>query len=98
MPNLDKAKRPSTEVVFEYGKTLPEGVHRALHFVALDEQRLAFRPTLINHDGRTVEIWLAGVHSDIGGGYRKDEIGDIALRALTTNQTKLLPNNPPSKE
>lgn len=82
MPNLNKAKRPSTEVVFEHGNTLPEGVHGALHFVALDEQRLAFRPTLINHDGRAIEIWLAGVHSDIGGGYRKDGIGDIALRIL----------------
>ena len=82
MPNLDKTQRPSTEVVFEHGNTLPEGVHRALHFVALDEQRLAFRPTLINHDDRAIEIWLAGVHSDIGGGYRKDGIGDIVLRLL----------------
>ncbi|MCW8354471.1 DUF2235 domain-containing protein [Marinomonas pontica] len=81
-PNLDKAQRPSTEVVFEHGNTLPGGVHRALHLVALDEQRLAFRPTLINQDGRALEIWLAGVHSDIGGGYRKDGIGDIALRIL----------------
>ncbi|NLU96907.1 hypothetical protein B6N13_02190 [Marinomonas sp. UCMA 3892] len=81
-PNLDLTKRPQTEVVFEHGNTLPEGVHRALHLVALDEQRLAFRPTLINQDGRALEIWLAGVHSDIGGGYRKDGIGDIALRVL----------------
>lgn len=81
-PNLGTTQRPTTDVVFEHGNTLPEGVHRALHFVALDEQRLAFRPTLINHDGRALEIWLAGVHSDIGGGYRKDGIGDIALRVL----------------
>ena len=82
LPNLDIAQRPSTEVVFEHGNTLPEGVHRALHLVALDEQRLAFRPTLINQDGRALEIWLSGVHSDIGGGYRKDGIGDIVLRLL----------------
>lgn len=83
LPNLDIEKRPQTDVVFEHGNTLPEGVHRALHLVALDEQRLAFRPTLINHDGRALEIWLSGVHSDIGGGYRRDGIGDIALRTLT---------------
>ena len=81
-PNLDIAQRPRTEVVFEHGNTLPEGVDSALHLVALDEQRLAFRPTLINHDGRALEIWLSGVHSDIGGGYRRDGIGDIALRIL----------------
>ncbi|RBP83264.1 T6SS phospholipase effector Tle1-like catalytic domain-containing protein [Marinomonas rhizomae] len=82
LPNLDSTKRPSTEVVFEHGNTLPEGVQRALHFVALDEQRLAFRPTLINQDDRAIEIWLPGVHSDIGGGYRKDGIGDMVLRIL----------------
>lgn len=60
MPNINKAQRPSTEVLFEHGHTLPDGVHRALHLAALDEQRLAFRPTLINHDGRALEIWLAG--------------------------------------
>ncbi|WP_417559359.1 T6SS phospholipase effector Tle1-like catalytic domain-containing protein [Marinomonas sp.] len=81
-PNSNITQRPTTEVVFEHGNTLSEGVHRALHLVALDEQRLAFRPTLINLDGRALEIWLAGVHSDIGGGYRKDGIGDIALRVL----------------
>ncbi|MBU0810691.1 MAG: DUF2235 domain-containing protein, partial [Gammaproteobacteria bacterium] len=69
-PNLDILQRPQTEVVFEHGNTLPEGVHCALHLVALDEQRLAFRPTLINHDGRVLEVWLSGVHSDVGGGYR----------------------------
>jgi hypothetical protein len=61
---------------------LPKGVYRALHLVALDEQRLAFRPTLINHDGQALEIWLSDVHSDIGGGYQRDGIGDIALRIL----------------
>ncbi|NVK73392.1 MAG: DUF2235 domain-containing protein [Oceanospirillaceae bacterium] len=81
-PNLNKNQRPSTEVVFEYGNTLPKGVKQALHLVALDEQRLAFRPTLINQDGRALEIWLPRVHSDIGGGYTKDGIGDISLRLL----------------
>ncbi|RBO85727.1 T6SS phospholipase effector Tle1-like catalytic domain-containing protein [Marinomonas aquiplantarum] len=81
-PNLNMTQRPRTEVVFEQGNTLPSGVQQALHLVALDEQRIAFRPTLMNQDGRVLEIWLAGVHSDIGGGYRKDGIGDLALRIL----------------
>ncbi|MBM6551065.1 T6SS phospholipase effector Tle1-like catalytic domain-containing protein [Marinomonas ostreistagni] len=81
-PNLDSSQRPHTDVVFEHGHTLPEAVHKALHLVALDEQRLAFRPTLLNHDGRVLELWFAGVHSDVGGGYSKDGIGDIALQTL----------------
>ena len=81
-PNLDATQRPQTDVVFEDGHTLPSGVKKALHLVALDEQRLAFRPTLINHDGRALEIWLPGVHSDVGGGYRKDGMGDLALTLM----------------
>ncbi|SBT18940.1 hypothetical protein MGA5115_03101 [Marinomonas gallaica] len=83
LPNIDKAKRPNNEVVFEYGCTLPSCVHKALHLVSLDEQRLAFRPTLINHDDRALEVWLSGVHSDIGGSYVHDGLGDIALTTLT---------------
>lgn len=36
----------------------------------------------MNQDERALEIWLSGVHSDIGGGYRKEGIGDIVLRLL----------------
>ena len=81
-PNLDTTQRLQTDVVFEDGHTLPSGFKKALHLVALDEQRLAFRPTLINHDGRTLEIWLPGVHSDVGGGYRKDGMGDLGLTLM----------------
>jgi hypothetical protein len=69
-------------VVFEYGGTLPPCVNKALHLLALDEQRLAFRPTLMNQDGRVEEVWLAGAHADIGGGYRYDGLADISLKTL----------------
>ena len=82
LPNLDANVRPNHDVVFEYGCTLPNCVSKALHLVALDEQRLAFRPTLMNHDERVEEVWLAGVHSDIGGGYRYDGLADISLTSL----------------
>lgn len=81
-PNLDPSQRPKQEVVFEYGHTLPRCVRQALHLVALDEQRLAFRPTLMNQDERVEEVWLTGVHSDIGGGYRKDGLADISLMTI----------------
>ena len=82
MPNLDKRQRPTQEVVFEYGGTLPRCVNKALHLLALDEQRLAFRPTLMNQDGRVEEVWLSGVHADVGGGYRYDGLADISLTTM----------------
>lgn len=83
-PSLDKSKRPSHDVVFEYSGYLPKCVTQALHLVALDEQRLAFRPTLFNHDQRVTEVWLPGAHSDVGGGYRRDAIADLSFSAMST--------------
>ena len=39
----------SSDVLFENG-ALNERVQRAVHLVALDEERVAFTPTLINRD------------------------------------------------
>lgn len=83
LPNLDPAQRPTNEVVFEEGGRLPECVDSALHLLALDEQRLAFRPTLMNHDARVAEVWLPGVHSDVGGGYRRDCLADLSFSVMS---------------
>jgi len=77
-PNLDKATRPVSDVVFENG-TISPIIRNALHMVSLDENRLAFRPTLMNQETRVNEVWFPGVHSDIGGGYDKDGLSDNAL-------------------
>ena len=75
----------STQVVFENG-TLHGGVERAVHIVALDEDRVTFTPTLINKDDsrpeRILEVWFPGVHSDIGGGYWHDGLSDLALEFM----------------
>ncbi|WP_067223308.1 phospholipase effector Tle1 domain-containing protein [Marinomonas gallaica] len=81
-PNLDKTQRPTHDVVFEYGCHLPRCVKHALHLVALDEQRLAFRPTLMNHDARVTELWMPGVHSDVGGGFRQDSLADLSFGTI----------------
>jgi len=54
------------------------------HALAIDERRVFFRP---KHWGTEVacdtrEVWFAGVHSDIGGGYPEEESGlaKIALK------------------
>ena len=72
----------SSDVVFEDG-TLNERIERAVHLLAIDEDRVAFAPTLMNKDKerpeRILELWLPGVHGDIGGGYWRDGLSDNAL-------------------
>ena len=71
-----------SDVVVEQG-TLHERVERAVHIVAIDEDRVAFTPTLISigpdDAERVTEVWFPGVHGDIGGGYWHDGLSDGAL-------------------
>ena len=73
------------EVVMEAGR-LHESIRRAVHVLAIDEDRVAFAPTLFQvgpGDGdRVSEVWFAGVHSDIGGGYWIDGLSDLALEFM----------------
>lgn len=64
--------------------TLSRYVRHAYHAVAIDERRKPFRPTLwIQKDdatGQTLEqVWFAGVHCDVGGGYRDPELSELPL-------------------
>jgi len=80
LPNLSSSDRPDYDVVFENGFTLPSNVRQALHLVSLDDKRRAFQPTLMNIDERVLEVWFAGAHSDVGGGYYYDGLSDSSLR------------------
>ena len=77
-----RGDKVSSDVVFENG-TLNPRIERAVHLVALDEDRVTFTPTLMNKDpanpGRILEAWFPGVHGDIGGGYWVDGLSDVAL-------------------
>jgi hypothetical protein len=56
-------------------------VGKVRHALSLDDERLSFHPIRFDQsprpDGRPVpetqEVWFAGVHSDVGGGYPNDE-------------------------
>jgi len=62
---------------------VPISVKRAYHLVALDEDRDAFVPTLMDPDpvnpNRIVEVWFSGNHSNVGGGFATDGLSDHAL-------------------
>ena len=55
----------------------------AFHALAVDEHREPFLPTLWetqpNPDQTVQQVWFAGAHSDVGGGYPEHGLSDIAL-------------------
>ncbi len=76
--------KPASDVVFENG-IMSQDVLKAVHLVALDENRVTFQPTLFDHEpdsNRITEIWLPGVHADVGGGYWFDGLSDLALEYM----------------
>nr|MDQ3283595.1 DUF2235 domain-containing protein [Acidobacteriota bacterium] len=63
---------------------LSSSVRYACHALAIDERRGPFRPTLWDYEpgaeSKLEQVWFAGVHSDIGGGYEQAGLSDIALQ------------------
>ena len=58
-------------------------VTNAYHALAIDEMRRTFSPTLWTakspSNREVIQMWFAGVHSDVGGGYRETGLSDTAL-------------------
>jgi uncharacterized protein (DUF2235 family) len=70
----------------EFGKDhgISDKVARVRHALSLDDERTAFHPIRINKDkgpasNRVKEIWFAGVHSDVGGGYPDASLAHMPL-------------------
>jgi len=59
---------------------LPNGVVAGYHAMAIDEQRKFFPVLKWNADSRARQVWFAGVHSDVGGGYKETGLSDIAMQ------------------
>lgn len=79
--DLNPDTYPASDIVFENG-IIGDHIEQAVHLVSLDEKRLLFQPTLFDKDKRVTEVWFAGVHSDIGGGYWFDGLSDITLEFM----------------
>jgi len=65
-------------------RTLNTSVGHACHALALDEERESFEPVLWNEaattdPGRIEQVWFAGVHSNVGGGYPRQGMSLVAL-------------------
>jgi uncharacterized protein (DUF2235 family) len=77
--------------------TLSPKVKTACHALALDDERDTFHPLLwdeVEEDklvakgetaaGRLRQVWFAGMHSDVGGGYPEDGLSYIPLDWMIT--------------
>lgn len=82
--DLNPDSFPASEIVFEDG-TIGDHIEEAFHLLSIDDKRILFQPTLFNKDDRVTEVWFAGVHSDIGGGYWFDGLSDVALQFMIDN-------------
>jgi uncharacterized protein (DUF2235 family) len=79
--------------------TLSSQVARACHALALDEQRQSFGPVLWQEQAedaaRISQVWFAGVHSNVGGGYPRQGMSLVALdwmmREAERNGLRFLP-------
>ncbi|MGC8121862.1 DUF2235 domain-containing protein [Marinobacter sp. VGCF2001] len=55
-------------------------INHARHAVSIDENRQDFEPALWREKAGidVKQVWFAGVHTDIGGGYPDHSLGDVA--------------------
>jgi uncharacterized protein (DUF2235 family) len=67
--------------------TLSESIEHAFQALAIDDERKTFHPVLWDTnitDYQTMrQVWFAGMHTDVGGGYKEQELSDIPLVWLT---------------
>lgn len=60
-------------------------VKNAYHAVALNEDRAAFEPNLMNAREGITEVWFPGNHADVGGGYENTGHSDASLGWMISN-------------
>ena len=87
--------------------TLSSYVQHAYHALAIDEKRKLFDPTLwtksnsvINnpdHPQKLEQRWFSGVHSNVGGGYKDNQLSNFALQWMFDKSAEagLCFNDPP---
>ena len=72
----------------------PANVDKICHAVALDDERHTFHPVLFDESGAApaastrdeavTQVWFAGAHSNVGGGYPDDSLARVPLRWMAS--------------
>jgi hypothetical protein len=65
-------------------RVLCDNVAEARHALSLDDERETFHPVRFDREKsrnpeRIKEVWFAGMHSDVGGGYPEDDLAHVPL-------------------
>jgi uncharacterized protein (DUF2235 family) len=67
-------------------------IKRACHALSIDDERRSFHPELWNEKNvtntRVDQVWFAGVHSNVGGGYPKHGLSLVALDWMMAESEK----------
>lgn len=68
----------------EHDNSLSDQVEQACHALSIDDQRRTFQPVLWRENNnadhqRIQQVWFAGVHSNVGGGYPKQGLAWVSL-------------------
>ncbi len=73
-------------------------VEKAAHALAIDDERKTFHPRLWDESeegplaGRIQQVWFAGVHSNVGGGYPKQGMSLVSLDWMLRQAENAAPN------
>lgn len=65
-----------------YGYELNNSIENAYHALSIDDERKTFHPLVWDESGfgnHVEQVWFAGVHSNVGGGYPRTGLSDMAL-------------------
>jgi uncharacterized protein (DUF2235 family) len=76
-----------------------KNVKKFCHVMALDDERHTFHPVLLTEDDQqpvadhidreaVTQVWFAGVHSNVGGGYPDDSLAHVSLRWMADEASK----------
>lgn len=72
---------------------LSKQVKRACHAISLDDERRTFKPVIWDETDeqdpdRIMQVWFAGVHSNVGGGYVKQGMSLVPLNWMMDEAEK----------
>ena len=72
-------------------------IKHAVQALSIDDARAAFEPRLWEADGNVEQVWFAGVHSNVGGGYPKQGMSLVTLtwmmRKASKHELRILSND-----
>lgn len=86
-----------TPISFGKDQEISPQVAHVRHALSLDDERTSFHPIRIDQskqqegDDRIQEVWFAGVHSDVGGGYPDDAVVHTPLVWMLEEAQRLTP-------